>query len=356
MTNSTEDGKTDCEINHMIHQYLFCATYILVLLIGVPTNLYALYHAWQQTRARNQLGIYLLNLTVSDLLYLASLPLWLQYFFQDDDWTYKEWLCQLCGFLLYQNIYISVGFLCCISIDRYLAIVYPLRSRRFRTMRAAVVVSAVIWLKELVVGVVFFHTKELSKDPLNHSICFEHYPIMPWERIMNYYRFFLGFLFPLGILSISCFLVLRVVSKSTGTQDDQKTRIKHLLTGTVVIFLVCFSPYHVILLLRTILENDCSFISSIFNYYHFSLMLTSFNCLADPVLYCFVSESSRRGVRETLTTCTEFLTYRRRGDRAISSKSPSSKESGTSFIPLQSKINEVGRIAENTITVTASLN
>lgn len=50
--------------------------------IGVPSNLYALYHAAVQLKQKNELGVYLINLTVSDLLYLTSLPLWLQYIFQ----------------------------------------------------------------------------------------------------------------------------------------------------------------------------------------------------------------------------------------------------------------------------------
>lgn len=50
--------------------------------MGVPSNLYSLYHAAVQLRQRNELGVYLLNLTVSDLLYQASLPLWLQYIFR----------------------------------------------------------------------------------------------------------------------------------------------------------------------------------------------------------------------------------------------------------------------------------
>lgn len=58
-----------------------------------------------------------------------TLAVWLhgRFSFQDDDWRHREWLCQLCGFLLYENIYISIGFLCCISLDRYLAVVHPLR-------------------------------------------------------------------------------------------------------------------------------------------------------------------------------------------------------------------------------------
>ena len=81
MTDMSEE-KMNCTIQHQIHQYLFPITYILVLLVGLPANAYSLYHAWLQLRARNELGVYLFNLTVSDLLYLVSLPFWLQYFFQ----------------------------------------------------------------------------------------------------------------------------------------------------------------------------------------------------------------------------------------------------------------------------------
>ncbi|XP_035269618.1 ovarian cancer G-protein coupled receptor 1 [Anguilla anguilla] len=307
MKNMTEEGIINCTISHEIHQYLFSWVYILVLLIGFPANVYSLYHAWQQLRARNELGIYLLNLTVSDLLYLASLPLWLQYIFKGDDWEHKEWLCKLCGFLLYENIYISIGFLCCISIDRYLAVVYPFRFSGLRSMRAATAASAFIWLKEVAVGVVLFHRKELSTDRTNQSVCFEHYPMADWERPINYYRFFVGFLFPLGILSASYFRVLRAVNKSTGTQSAQKTRIKHLVTSTIVIFLVCFSPYHLFLLMRTVLERACPFIEAIFNYYHFSLMLTSFNCVADPALYCFVGEFAQREMLWARQACNRVL-------------------------------------------------
>ncbi|XP_026860632.2 ovarian cancer G-protein coupled receptor 1 [Electrophorus electricus] len=337
MMNMSED-QTNCTIEHGIHLYLFSSTYILVLLVGVPANAYSLYHAWLQVKARNELGIYLLNLTVSDLLYLASLPFWLQYIFQDDDWKYGEWSCQLSGFLLYENIYVSIGFLCCISIDRYLAVVHPLHFSSLRTMKAAALISAIVWLKELGVGVVFFVHKEVSRDSNNRTVCFEHYPMMPWEHLVNYYRFCVGFLFPLGILSMSYFRVLHAVGKSVGTQMLQKVRIKNLVTSTIIIFLVCFSPYHVFLLVRTLSEKDCSFIENIFNYYHFSLLLTSLNCVADPALYCFVSESAQRGLQETLDSCAHALCScsRREGSYGTdSNEAPPPNESGTTVTLLQ---------------------
>uniref|UniRef100_A0A8C6UUS0 G protein-coupled receptor 68 n=1 Tax=Neogobius melanostomus TaxID=47308 RepID=A0A8C6UUS0_9GOBI len=259
-------SRTLSNSNHCQILLLLC-----VFQIGVPSNLYSLYHAVLQLKQKNELGVYLLNLTISDLLYLASLPLWLQYIFQDDDWRHREWLCQVCGFLLYENIYISIGFLCCISLDRYLAVVHPLRS-----------------------------TVDYSQKSQEPVCVFRTLPMQPWEYPINYYRFVIGFMLPLAILLISYLCVLRAVGRSAGTLPDQKSRIRQLVSSTILIFLVCFSPYHVFLLVRTVLERDCNFITGIFNYYHMSLLLTSLNCVADPALYCFVSESARHGLHRAL--------------------------------------------------------
>lgn len=64
-----------------------------------------------------------------------------------------------------------------------------------------------------------------------------------------------------SFLQISYLCVLRAVGRSAGTQPDQKMRIRQLVSSTILIFLVCFSPYHVFLLVRTLLERDCNFIA-----------------------------------------------------------------------------------------------
>lgn len=69
-------------------------------------------------------------------------------------------------------------------------------------MSAAWLISCAIWLKEMAVGIVFFRHKELSRTRRNRSVCFEHYPMQPWEYPINYYRFVIGFIFPLIILTV----------------------------------------------------------------------------------------------------------------------------------------------------------
>ena len=62
-------------------------------------------------------------------------------------------------------------------------------------------------------------------------------------------------------VQISYLSILRAVGRSAGTQPDQKTRIRQLVSSTILIFLVCFSPYHIFLLARTLLERECNFIT-----------------------------------------------------------------------------------------------
>lgn len=317
MGNVTADNSSlSCAIDHTIHQTLAPVVYVTVLVVGFPANCLSLYFGYLQIKARNELGVYLCNLTVADLLYICSLPFWLQYVLQHDDWAYGDLSCQVCGILLYENIYISVGFLCCISIDRYLAVAHPFRFHQFRTLKAAAGVSVVIWAKELLASVYFLLQTEVVEDENQHRVCFEHYPLRPWQRSINYYRFLVGFLFPLGLLLASYRGILRAVHRSHGTQKSRKDQIRRLVLSTAVIFLVCFLPYHVLLLVRSLWESSCDFAKGVFNAYHFSLLLTSFNCVADPVLYCFVSETTHRDLARLCGACLAFLTCSRtRGPR-----------------------------------------
>nr|XP_033806921.1 ovarian cancer G-protein coupled receptor 1 [Geotrypetes seraphini]XP_033806923.1 ovarian cancer G-protein coupled receptor 1 [Geotrypetes seraphini] len=301
---STND--TVCLIDHRIHQTWFPVVYVFVFVVGFPANCLSLYYGYLQIKVKNELGIYLCNLTMADLLYIFSLPFWLQYVLQHDNWTYNELMCKICGILLYENIYISIEFLCCISVDRYLAVVHPFRFHKLRTMKAAIFVSVAIWAKEFLTSCFFFEHGEVSKDPENHVVCFEHYPIKPWEHSIHYYRFFAGFLFPIFLLLFSYCRILRVVRKSHGTQLKTKLQIKQLVLSTVIIFLVCFGPYHVLMMVRSLFEKTCVFAATVFNVYHFSLSLTSFNCIADPVLYCFASESTYKDFVTIKNCCLRF--------------------------------------------------
>uniref|UniRef100_A0A3Q3J874 G-protein coupled receptors family 1 profile domain-containing protein n=1 Tax=Monopterus albus TaxID=43700 RepID=A0A3Q3J874_MONAL len=291
-----------CDVDSKVDQFFQPALYIIVIVLGLPANCMALWAAYMQVRQRNELGIYLMNLSVADLLYIATLPLWIDYFLQHDDWIHGQESCKLFGFIFYTNIYVSIAFLCCISLDRYLAVAYPLRFAKVRRIKTAVLVSSIVWTIEIIANCAPLFHDELFRDQFNHTFCFEKYPMQDWVAGMNLYRTFLGFLAPWIAMLVAYRGILVAVRCNISTERQEKAKIQRLALSLILIVLLCFGPYHVLLLVRSVMKPcDCGSEESLFAAYHVSLALTSLNCVADPILYCFVNEGARHDVSRALS-------------------------------------------------------
>ncbi|XP_029427948.1 G-protein coupled receptor 4 [Rhinatrema bivittatum] len=300
-----------CDVNSKIDHLFPPTLYIIVIIIGLPANCMALWAAYLQVKQKNELGVYLMNLSIADLLYIATLPLWIDYFLHYDDWIHGQESCKLFGFIFYTNIYISIAFLCCISMDRYLAVAHPLKFARVRRVKTAVGVSVVVWTIEVCANSAPLFHNELFNDRYNHTFCFEKYPMEEWVAWMNLYRIFIGFFFPWILMLFSYQGILRAVKGNVSTEKQEKAKIKRLALSLIIIVLVCFAPYHIILLTRSAMylsqPCDCGFEEKIFVGYHMALAFTSLNCMADPILYCFVNEGARNDVTKTLASLVRFF-------------------------------------------------
>lgn len=99
--------------------------------------------------------------------------------------------------------------------------------------------------------------------------------------------------------------ILVAVRCNVSTERQEKAKIQRLALSLILIVLLCFGPYHVLLLVRSVMflkkPCDCGSEESLFAAYHVSLALTSLNCVADPILYCFVNEGARNDVSRALS-------------------------------------------------------
>lgn len=312
-SNSTAICNITCKVDSSIDEFFHPTLYIIVIVLGLPTNCMALWAAYLQVRQRNELGVYLINLSVADLLYIATLPLWIDYFLHHDNWVHGQESCKLFGFIFYTNIYVSIAFLCCISVDRYLAVAHPLRFAKVRRVKTAVAVSAVVWVIEVVANSAPLFHDELFQNGRNLTLCFERYPMQEWVAGMNLYRSFLGFLAPWLVMLAGYRGIVRAVRTNVSTERQEKAKIKRLALSLVLITLLCFAPYHVLLLWRSMLflhqPCDCSGEEMLFTAYHAALALTSLNCVADPILYCFVNEGARNDVSRALARLLAALSF-----------------------------------------------
>ncbi|XP_054656273.1 probable G-protein coupled receptor 132 isoform X2 [Dunckerocampus dactyliophorus] len=235
--------------------------YGLVFSLGLPSNLlslWGLYHLGRGNGSCQQ--VYILNLLLSDLLQLLTLPLWILYLQGNHRWPYGRLTCELVGYVFYVNVYASVMFLCLIALDRCLAIVFPLSSRRYPVS-------------------------------LRHA----HFKITTVA---------LGFLLPCAILGYTSAHIGVTLRRSPTLSAHERHKIVGILVVITVNFIVVFGPYHLVGGYRfasLLWANEpCALERAIFLLYRLCYGLTSLNALLDPLFYIFLCADARLELRKAL--------------------------------------------------------
>ncbi|KAM6909019.1 G-protein coupled receptor 4 [Xenentodon cancila] len=284
---------------------MFGLTFIygVIFSLGLPSNLLSLWGLYQLGRSGGggcQL-VYILNLLLSDLLQLLTLPLWILYLQGRHCWPYGQLTCELVGYVFYVNIYASVMFLCLIATDRCLAIVYPLSSRRVRTVRVAAVSGVAVWTLTFLFCLSGLLPSVFDSERL---LCLEQYPVSPRYAHFKIITVVLGFLLPCAILGYTSSRIGVTLRRSPSLSDHERHRIVGILFVITVNFIVVFGPYHLVggyrfaSLLQT--EDPCEFERSIFLIYRLCYGLTSLNTLLDPLFYIFLCPDARLELQRSL--------------------------------------------------------
>ncbi|NXW64118.1 PSYR protein, partial [Eurystomus gularis] len=316
----TMNNTYKCHDDHALDKYLFPFVYSIVMMISIPINCISLCASCIQIKKKNELAVYIFSLSLADLLYCLILPLWIDYAWNGDNWRHSALLCQISAFLMYMNFYTSTAFLAFISVDRYLALVHPLKLQYLRTRRFSLIVSIIVWLLESILNLVILLKKEVFNDPCNftdHTLCYDKYPLEWWQSQINLFRICLGYLVPLIVIVFCYHKIYQAVRCNQATVDEEKKKVRKLILNITVTFIVCFTPYHIVLLIRSIKEphtTDLQLLQFMYKVYRITQALTSLNCIADPILYCFVSETARTDILNSLRWC--LCLRKHEGDQA----------------------------------------
>ncbi|XP_044185569.1 G-protein coupled receptor 4-like [Thunnus albacares] len=331
MNATNTSNSTQCvDIGASAISDLLMAIYILAFILGLIFNVLMLGPIFREVQRQNVMGIFLLNLSLSDMLYLFTIPLWINYYRQDHHWKLGVTSCGFAGFFYYSNMYISIYLLCCISVHRCLLVMYPHRSKAHRTsyytwtqcaiVHVVVVVLHIVWL-------IYDNLTDAHDEKNDNDRCYETYPMQRPVALFNLLRVGFGFLLPLLVLTVSYWKILATVGQSPGLNAQAKRKVRMLSFGVIGIFSICYAPYHIILLARSLVfyQSDntqpdgsyCQFEQKMHLFFSCTLALSSLNCVMDPLLYVFVSN----GVQEEVTLCWRRNTRTQTEDHALSTYS-----------------------------------
>ncbi|XP_070960406.1 putative P2Y purinoceptor 10 [Oncorhynchus clarkii lewisi] len=129
-------------------EQLYFWFYLLLFIPGLCLNTTALWVLCRHISKKTKAVIFMVNLALADLLHVMSLPLRIHYYLTHT-WPFGQTLCLFCFYLKYLNMYASITFLVCISVQRCVFLLQPFYARRWRR-RYDLLISATVWL---VVGI-----------------------------------------------------------------------------------------------------------------------------------------------------------------------------------------------------------
>uniref|UniRef100_A0A8C6SSR7 Si:ch211-231m23.4 n=1 Tax=Neogobius melanostomus TaxID=47308 RepID=A0A8C6SSR7_9GOBI len=284
--------------NYIFETVIFIlSVYIISFLLGLPANLLALYAFSVKIRSRPRpTDILLLNLTVSDLLFLLVLPLKMHEAASGMTWTLPDAMCSVTAFLFFCSIYTSCLLLMAVSVVRYVAVAFPVTYRTLCKPVYAIVCSAVMWGISVTHCTIIFitqHHPSLSRN--NSTQCYEGFSDNQLQILLpvRLEIFSILCLIPL-LVCVFCYLrCIHLLYRRPQISPQQKHKAIGMALGTLAVFLVCMLPFGLSHLLGYVQGK-----SPVWR--HYTLLLSTLNTCLDPIIFYFSSSTFRARINKAV--------------------------------------------------------
>ncbi|XP_063152809.1 proteinase-activated receptor 1-like [Candoia aspera] len=296
---------------------------ILAFVLGLPLNFLSVLIFVMKTKLWKPAVVYMLNLASADLLLVSVLPFKISYLLRGHNWVFGPTMCRLLTSTFFCNMYCSILLMTGISMDRFLAVVCPMKSLSWRTVRCASVVCFTIWLLAIagtIPFLVFDHTHWIPQ--LNTTTCLDIINISVTVKFFSHYSFAISvlfFLIPL-LISTACYMcIIRQLSLSSVMVKPGRKRRAIFLSGAVLCtFFLCFGPANILLLMQLFFPHQQ--LRSIFFAYTLTLSLSTLNCCINPLIYYYASSKGQSQVWSLL--CHRKLLLVGKGSQTSSNTAP----------------------------------
>ncbi|KAK3538360.1 hypothetical protein QTP86_000554 [Hemibagrus guttatus] len=211
---------------------------VIIILLGIVGNGVVIWIAGFKMKKTVNTTWYL-SLAISDFIFCATLP-FNTFYIVTSDWTFGLFMCRFTSFVMFLNMFSSIFLLVIISVDRCIAVMFPVWAQNQRTIRKASLIVLLAW-----------------------------------------------------VLAVS----LIIIFKLRSNQMAKSTKPFKIMTALIVTFFVCWLPYHTFVLaeLTQILSNDIITIG-----FKIGTSVASANSFLNPILYVFMGNDFRQKFKNSI--------------------------------------------------------
>ncbi|KAM9439607.1 succinate receptor 1-like [Clarias gariepinus] len=254
--------------------------------------------AWKST------NVYLFNLSMSDLIFLCTLPE-LSYNYAYNLKKFNSSLCVVNRYILNVNMYSSILFMMWVSVDRFLLMCHPQREHILLTLKAALCISTLnwIWVTIQVIPLMIFIIQDLKQN--GWTVC-RDFGSLGEARVTLIYTGVLsitGYVLPLLALFLSSQRLVSVLVKREemrGTSFQRPVRIVRVAT---IMFLVLYTPIHIMRIARIASRlPELNLSKCIIDYINAIYLVTRpiayVHSVINPVFYFLMTDSFKEALQD----------------------------------------------------------
>ena len=322
--NSTVNGSIEscfeAQLNSNALKIGGIVTLCLIFIVSLAGDSLIVIIVYKTPNLRKPINYFIANMASSDLLFPIFRVPWRMFYLHTKDsflvgGQLGQALCKLVPFFGNVSFLVSIQNLILIAVDRFGAVVFPLRSPLIRSKLCPFFILAT-WMFAIVFISPDLLAFELVEYPEGASC------VRRWKKVFGESLSFASILLAHNILFTYIPVLLLVIlysiifiklktqvhpgEQSTNNQQQRKRRNRNVLQMSIVIvtvFVLCWLPFTTNILIIIVYKDSVTYFSrSFWIYFHVTYFTAHTYCAINPIT-CFIFSSNFRQGAKRLIKC-----------------------------------------------------
>ncbi|KAL0275187.1 UNVERIFIED_CONTAM: hypothetical protein PYX00_003127 [Menopon gallinae] len=373
--NDTDEYDAYTPFTERPETYIVPVIFGLIFVIGTLGNGTLVLIFIRHRSMRNVPNMYIFSLAVGDLFVILTCVPFTSTVYTVESWPYGDAICKISEWTKDVSIGVSVFTLTALSAERYCAIVNPMRrhaaSGRLGAKVFTLMTALFIWLLAVCIAMPSLLYSRVQVQPLDFNrtilICtpFPSDKEIPneygikYSHVMVVFKFLAYYAFPLCV--IAWFYVLMAVhleastrnmpgeSQGQAPQIRARKKVAKMVLAFVVIFVVCFGPYHTFMLWFHLHPNSRENFDEFWHAFRIvGFCLSFFNSCINPIALYFISGTFRKYFNMYLFCCCVKVDLERRSTTKYDTSTHTMVHFGSTVRRANCNLDETSVVTANT--------
>lgn len=281
----------------------------IIIVVGLLGNIIVMLVILEDRKTERELtptNLLILDLSLADLSFIIFCIPFTGWDYAVGHWVFGPLWCKFNQYLIVVCALSSIYTLVLMSIDRFMAIVYPIECISYRTSKNMLYAIYIKWIIILLIALPTWTMHGLIDSPLGPEQYNCRFLADQYNPLHFQITFFItSYLFPLALifgLYLSLLNKLWFRTKPHGHKEslkmlESKKKVTWLVAGIVVVFALCWCPIQVMLILMRLKSHKIT--ATYVAIQVFAHTLGYMNSCINPIVYAFASETFHQSFKRS---------------------------------------------------------